>query len=41
MLASVFGALLSERVNAAASVDLVDCMTILYPAGGVMTYGMV
>jgi len=38
MLASAFGALLAEGVDASASAAGVDCMTILYPAGEGITF---
>jgi uncharacterized protein (TIGR02118 family) len=38
MLATAFGALLPEGVNASGSAALVDCMTILYPAGNGVTF---
>jgi hypothetical protein len=38
MLATAFGALLPEGVNASGSAALVDCMTILYPAGDGVTF---
>jgi uncharacterized protein (TIGR02118 family) len=38
ILASAFGALLPDGVNASASAAVVDCMTILYPAGDGLTF---
>ena len=38
VLASTFGALLPDGVDAAASAAGVDCMTILYPAGDGITF---